>query len=173
MDTIIRKLRSSGTRLLSKAAILSLAAGAALAATLFIANNQPWGYVAPPALSSSNFSRGNVVAYTPWFENGTFRGDLIASPVKSSGAVNLLVPMWRAAPVLDGQHYQTGRRIVTSDGIGSGIPFQFLDLTPAQQLQVGSASILDYVRGDRSNESAAGMRVRSSVLGDIIHSGPV
>ncbi len=173
MEIRTRKLRSSGTWHLSEAAILSLAAGAALAATLFIANNQPWGYVAPPALSSSNFSRGNVVAYTPWFENGTFRGDLIASPVTSSGAVNLLVPMWRAAPVLDGQHYQTGRRIVTSDGIGSGIPFQFLDLTPAQQLQVGSASILDYVRGDRSNESAAGMRVRSSVLGDIIHSAPV
>ncbi len=173
MDTKTGKLRSSGKRYLPRVAIFTLAGGAVLAAAVFIANSQPWGYVAPPALSGANISRGNVVAYTPWFENGTFRGDLMAFPVTSSGAVNVLAPMWRAAPVLDGQHYQTGRFIVTSDGVGTGIPFQFVGLTPAQQLQVGSATILNYVRGDRSNEGAAGLRVRSSVLGDIVHSGPV
>ncbi len=173
MDTTTGTLRPSCKRHLPRVAILSLLVGTVLAAALFIANNQPWGYVAPPALSGANIKSGTVVAYTPWFETGTFRGDLLAFPISSSGAVNLLAPLWRAGSVLDGQHYLTGRRIVTTDGLGGGIPFQFLDLTPAQQLQLGSASILDYVRGDRSNESETGLRVRSSVLGDIIHSGPV
>ncbi|MFB3078276.1 MAG: pilus assembly protein, partial [Lysobacterales bacterium] len=153
-------------------AILLLVGGAVLAAALFVANSQPWGYVAPPALSGGNFKHGDVVAYSPWFENGSFRGDLLALPVTASGKVNYLAPLWRAASNLDGQHYMTGRRIVTTDGLGGGIPFQFAELTPAQQLQVGSDIVLNYVRGDRSNEGPAGLRVRSSVLGDIIHSGP-
>ena len=73
MNTRIGKSSSSGKRSLAKATVLSLAGGAALAAALFIANNQPWGYVAPPALSGVNFKSGDVIAYTPWFETGTFR----------------------------------------------------------------------------------------------------
>ena len=173
MDSRTDKLRTLAKRFLPKAAILSLVGGAVLAAALFIANNQPWGYVSPPALSSTNFSRGNVIAYTPWFETGSFRGDLLALPVSSTGVVSVLAPDWRASPTLDTQHFITGRRIITTDGLGNGIPFQFGSLTPAQQLQVGSADILNYVRGDRSKESATGLRVRTSVLGDIIHSAPV
>ncbi len=174
MDSRTDKLRSSGKRYLRRAAIiLSLTAGAVLAAAMFIANNQPWGYVSAPALSSVNFKSGTVVAYTPWFEASTSRGDLLALPVGTNGAVALLAPNWRASVQLESQHFFSGRRIVTTDGLGGGIPFQFDDLTPAQQLQLGSATILDYVRGDRSNESAAALRVRSSVLGDIVHSGPV
>ena len=172
MEMRTGKLRSSGKRFLPRAAILLLVGGAVLAAALFVANSQPWGYVAPPALSGGNFKHGDVVAYLPWFENGSFRGDLLALPVTASGKVNYLAPLWRAASNLDGQHYMTGRRIVTTDGLGGGIPFQFAELTPAQQLQVGSEIVLNYVRGDRSNEGPAGLRVRSSVLGDIIHSGP-
>ncbi len=173
MDTSRAKARTSGTRYLSGAAIISLAASVVLAAALFIANSQPWGYIAPPALSGANFSRGNVVAYAPWFETGTFRGDLMALPISAAGVVNLLTPNWRAALVLDGQHYSTGRRIVTTDGAGTGIPFQFLALTAAQQTQIGTSTLLNYVRGDRANESTTNLRVRSSVLGDIIHSTPV
>ncbi len=77
MDATTGKSRSSSKRNLAKATLVSLAGGAVLAAVLFIANRQPWGYVAPPALSSSNISRGDVVAFTPWFETGTFRGDLL------------------------------------------------------------------------------------------------
>ncbi len=173
MDTGTVKFKPSRMNTMRRAAILSLAGGAALAAALFVPNSQPFGYVAPPALSSSHFSRNSVVAYTPWFESGSFRGDLMALSVAPSGQVNTLAPLWRAASILDGQHFMTGRRIVTTDGLGASIPFQFAELTAAQQLQVGSTSILDYIRGDRSNESAAGLRVRSSVLGDIIHSDPV
>ena len=131
MDTRTGKLKSSGKRFLPKAAILALVGGTVLAAALFIANDQPWGYIAPPALSGTKFSSGNVVAYTPWFETGSFRGDLMALPVSTTGAVNSLTPLWRAATVLDAQDFLTGRQIVTTDGLGAGIPFQFAALTPA------------------------------------------
>jgi Tfp pilus tip-associated adhesin PilY1 len=173
MDTIFNKLSSSGKRYLAKATMFSLAGGAVLAAAIFFANNQPWGYISPPALSGTNFKHGNVVAFTPWFEQGSFRGDLLASPVDTDGNVALLATNWRASPLLDVQDYLTGRNIVTTDGLGAGIPFRFADLTAAQQLQVESEDILNYVRGDRSNESDSDMRIRTGVLGDIVHSGPV
>ena len=173
MEITTSKIQPSRKRIATRVTILSLVVGGALAAALFVANSQPWGYIAPPALSGANFGKGNVVAYTPWFENGTFRGDLMALSVNSDGTVNYLSPTWRASQSLDLQHYLTGRRIVTTDGLGTGIPFQFASLTAGQKLQLGSESLLNFVRGDRSNESAAGYRVRSSVLGDIIHSPPV
>jgi hypothetical protein len=166
------KSNSSGKRNLSRAGILWLASSVLLAAALFSANNQPWGYVAPPALSGANFSTGEVVAYTPWFEDGSFKGDLLALPVGTNGVVPKLAPIWRAAQQLDNQHFSTGRRIVTTDGLGDAIPFRFADLTAAQQLDVVSDDITNYIRGDRSNESAATLRIRTSSLGDIIHSTP-
>jgi len=172
MDIKFDKFASSGKRNLLKTMLFLLPCGAVLAAAIFFANNQPWGYVAPPTLSGYNFKDGDVIAYAPWFELDSFRGDLLALPVDTNGKVALLTPDWHASQVLDGQHYSTGRRVVATDGLGNAIPFRFLDLTPAQQVQIGSEAILNYIRGDRSNESAAGMRERSGVLGDIIHSGP-
>ena len=173
MDMIKGKFRRLGKGKIAKATLISLAVAVVMAAATFIPNDQPWGYLAPPALTSRNFSAGTAVAYVPWFETGSYHGDLLALPITSTGAVNLLAPLWRAATVLDFQHHLFGRRIVTTDGAGLAMPFRFLDLTPAQQLQVGSEPLLNYVRGDRSNEGAGGLRSRSRVLGDIVHSGPV
>ena len=174
MKLIIEKFRASAMLQRTMALLLSFGVGCAvLAAAVFLANNQPWGYIAPPALSGSNFKKNNVYAYTPWFEIGTFRGDLIAFPVGADGAVAILSPDWRASVSLDGQHYLTGRHIATTNGAGVGIPFLFDSLTPLQQTMVGSVALLNFVRGDRSNEGEAGMRIRSGVLGDIVHSGPV
>ncbi len=155
------------------AVVLSFAGGAAIAAALFVANSQPWGYIAPAALSSTDFSHGDVVAYTPWFEDRTFRGDLVAFPVDPSTATQSLTPVWRAAAVLDSQNFLTGRRIVTTDGFGNAMPFNLPELTAGQQLSIGSEAMLNFIRGDRSNESSSGLRVRNSVLGDIVHSTPV
>jgi len=167
------RFKYSGKRKFVQSTFALLAAGLTLAAALLHADDRPWGYVAPPALSSVNFERDNIVSYTPWFEADTYRGDLLALPVNNRGQAAVQAPIWRAAQVLDGQDYLTGRRIVTTDGLGSAIPFRFTELTPSQRQEVSSASIVDYVRGDRSNESSTGMRVRSAVLGDIVHSTPV
>ena len=181
MDMKFGKSRTSGKKYFSKIAWLSLVGGAALAAAVFAANGQPWGYVAPPALSSINFKDGDAVAYTPWFEQGTFRGDLLALPVASDGTVLYLTPKWRAADELDDlvKVSHLGRRIVTTEGgaILKAKPFQIDSLTDGQVAMLGSGAyaakdVLEYVRGERDKESESGMRIRSSVLGDIVHSGP-
>jgi len=154
------------------AALLIVSGGALLAAAGFIADDQPYGYIAPSALNSSHVSRGGSIAYTPWFERATFKGDLIALPVASNGVVDVISPLWHGATELDAQHFDTGRRIVTTDGAGTAIPFRYDSLTGDQQTAVGSADLVDFIRGDRSLEGA-GYRTRSSVLGAIIHSTPV
>ena len=79
-----------------------------------------------------------------------FKGDLLALPVASNGVVDVLSPLWLGANELDAQHYDTGRRIVTTDGAGTAIPFRYDDLTADQQTAVGSADLVDFIRGDRS-----------------------
>jgi len=154
------------------AALLVFAGAVVFAAATFIANDQPYGYIAPPALNTSQVLKGNTVAYTPWFEPSTFQGDLLALPVASNGVVNVLSPLWQSATVLDGQNFDFGRRIVTTDGNGTAIPFRFANLTAGQQGAVVSETLLNFIRGDRTQEGIA-YRTRSSVLGAIIHSAPV
>ena len=54
------------------AALLVFAGAVVFAAATFIANDQPYGYIAPPALNTSQVLKGNTVAYTPWFDPSTF-----------------------------------------------------------------------------------------------------
>jgi type IV pilus assembly protein PilY1 len=57
------------------------------------------------------------------------------------------------------------------------IPFAWASLDPTQQIVLGDATtgpnVVNYIRGDQTNESATGYRRRiDSVLGDIVHSRP-
>jgi len=90
--------------------------------------------------------------------------------------------LWDAAARIDGQDWNTDRRIVTyakqADGIYQAIPFRFDVLTEAQKKTLGDneqtqKNILNYLRGDKSNESLPGYRARKTLLGDIVHSKPV
>jgi len=173
MDMRIDISKTSRTMYRAKAAALSLLlAGLVYAATTFIANDQPWGYISPPALSSANFKNTGVLAFTPWFEEKTFKGELLAYPVGTDGSVSVLAPKWRASIELGKQHHLTGRNIATTDGAGDAIPFIFDDLTDDQQLEVESADVVNFVRGDRSNDGGT-FRLRDGMLGTIIHSAPV
>jgi type IV pilus assembly protein PilY1 len=68
------------------------------------------------------------------------------------------------------------RKILTWNGVSSGIAFRWADLPALQKTALGSAeSRLNYLRGDRTNElsNAGGLyRTRTGVLGDIINSSP-
>ncbi len=155
---------------------LLLAAAALWAANNFVPNDQPYGYIAPPTISASNLSSGNEAVYTTWFENGTYQGDLIAFPVDATGKVDVLNPLWHANLKVEAQDWDTGRFIFTSDGSGNPVPFRYTSLTGLQQAALGLGyTVVDYVRGDRSQEIANGgsYRDRTSVMGDIIHGNPV
>jgi hypothetical protein len=76
------------------------------------------------------------------------------------------------------------RKIITRHSVtGEQIPFRWNDLSAAQKVMIdpdaaaanaASSDILDYIRGDQSNEAGNGgtLRARASRLGDIIHSNP-
>ena len=167
-------------------------------------NNQPLGSVAPIVLANANLSDGSTKGYRPWFENGTWQGDLLEYTVTSEGALSTSVDVSTTPPTNTGSksnwaariqfaakvaansaYWNTGRRIITWDSsTQTQVPFRFSTnngigvgnmalLFPSSAEQ--ASKILNYVRGDRSNENPHGvkLRKRSSILGDIIHSKPV
>ncbi|OOG57268.1 hypothetical protein B0E48_07340 [Rhodanobacter sp. C03] len=74
--------------------------------------------------------------------------------------------------------WNTGRRILTwNDATKAGVPFRYTSVSAAEQTAVGSASLLNYLRGDRSNEAGgtgtSAYRARSYILGDIVNSQAV
>ncbi len=144
------------------------------AATPFTPREQPWGYVAPPAISSVYLESGAAVVYAPWFETGGFQGDLYAYSVAATGAVDFASPLWSAREEVDQQNWDTGRKIVTTSD-GAGARFRWDSLNDSQQSAIGSSDVLNFVRGDRSKEDLNGgtLRNRLSALGTIIHSNPV
>jgi len=89
---------------------------------------------------------------------------------------------WSAAEQLETQNWDSGRIIATYDGV-SGIPFRFNNLSNELKDLLDSTwtsddtnarNILNFLRGDRSNEQDNGgsFRNRAQVLGDIVHSAP-
>ncbi|MEP6906717.1 MAG: PilC/PilY family type IV pilus protein [Pseudoxanthomonas sp.] len=67
--------------------------------------------------------------------------------------------------------WNTGRRVLTWSGT-AGVPFRYTSLSTAEQAATGSASLVNFLRGDKSNEGVT-YHVRSHVLGDIVDSQAV
>jgi Tfp pilus tip-associated adhesin PilY1 len=120
---------------------------------------------------------------------GTYSSDGWIGDVKSfeidlvTGEVLTAAPLWSAAEQLELQNWDSGRLIATFDG-ASGLPFRFDSLTEELKdlLDVNwttddtnARSILNYVRGDVSNEQQNGgsFRNRFQKLGDIVHASPL
>jgi len=146
----------------------------ALADTLSDINDRT-SSAASVVLNSNSLYTGSRL-YQAIFKTDDWSGDLRAYNISYS----------TAAPVQDSSYSPAGsipaansRRIVTYDG-SHGVTFRWGSLTTAQQTALDAASvgnsssnILDYLRGDRSNEKPVGsLRKRGSLLGDIINSAP-
>ncbi|KGJ88146.1 pilus assembly protein [Thalassotalea sp. ND16A] len=168
------------------------------AAAPFTANQQPVGYLQPMALSTTNLENG-AYGYRPWFENGAWQGDLVQYTISSGGASTTSVDLstttptnsgnnwsarlkFNAAEAADSSYWTSSRKIITHNGVKQ-VAFRWDNLSATQQEQLdqvsylnsaSSSPILDFVRGDRSNEKPNGsLRPRYNLLGDIIHSNPV
>ena len=150
----------------------------AKAAPIFTPDSQPTGWVTRPALSSNNLSSNTEIIYRPGYVAGEWYGVLEANYIDKDAGIGGASPWTNkdAGVLLDSNNYDTGRKIVTVKSDGTKIPFRFASLSLAQQTALGSATtgpkLLNYVRGDRSNEAPATalLRTRKRVLGDIVHS---
>jgi len=167
-----------------------LAGGVVLAATLFDPDwinsttnaTQPVGYVGAPSASGYLLTSAAQAIYAIDYSATDWSGDLHSRTMDSNGTLQLS-DNWGngSAYQIDQQDYNTGRMIVTYNA--TGVPFRWVNLSATQKTALDSATasaaatspILDYIRGQRSNElpNGANYRARSDVLGDIIHSTPL
>lgn len=164
---------------------------------------QPLGGIAPIALSNADISGGTSKGYRPWFENGSWQGDLVEYTVTASGGLSTSVDFSQTSPrnlgsktnwsalvkfaetiAANPTYWDSTRKIITFNSISKEqVAFRFTDagIGAANKAQLepaapeGASKILNFVRGDRSNEFPSGalMRKRTAILGDIIHSKPV
>lgn len=160
------------------------------------------GTIAGGAVSGARVTTSGSTVYVPQFNPEKWSGSLLAYPLTldaTTGATNIAASAsWNAgtlltgnsatAPVVQPSPLPVSRRIFTmlSNGTGSSFTWDafandtalkgFLNATPyatpAAVDTLGEARV-NYLRGDRSNETTGVMRVRDSVLGDIINSAPL
>lgn len=136
------------------------------------------------AFNTTTLDTGSVVYQAKFNPSDNWRGELVALNLAQDGSLSSTA--WNAGDALDTQ--SPGSRVILTydDNTKKGIPFKWNKLTTAQKndlrtnpaggtdnTTIGEAR-LDYIRGDRSDEgSGNNFRLRSGVLGDIVHSNPV
>ena len=159
------------------------------------------------AVNSATISSNTTIYQTTYTANDSpfqdWTGNLLAFPISANGTVNTSTSnaLWQAKQQLDQQVCGAGvtgplgtstagpvacandtanRYIATwNPASDTGVPFQWSNLSPAQQAQLGSSTtgplVLNYLRGSTANEQVNGgtFRNRSYLLGDITDSNPV
>jgi len=116
---------------------------------------------ASSAASSGTLSEADL--FFPEYNSQYWTGELTKQ--SSDGTVE-----WLASNNIPG--WDQRNIIYSSDGTGK--PFRWDQLSTAEQALLGESNILQYVRGDRSNEGTdtTQYRVREKILGDIVYSSP-
>lgn len=158
----------SGTTMLGMIGLL------AYAAVLFAPAKQPIGYIGQPTMSNYKVSSGTEKTYRGEYVSTDWSGRFDCYPVTAGGYVNLASPCFPAgaSSPLDAQAAANTRKIGTRTDAASpaGIEFLYANLTAAQKTAVVNAANVDFVRG--TSLAPTGLRARTTVLGDIIHSRP-
>ncbi len=122
----------------------------------------------------------DILMFQASYNSDGWTGDVKAFNIDTgTGAVITTSYQWSAKDEIEAVNWDTGRIIATFNGT-SGIPFRYGSLSATQQSQLNAdpttaENILNYLRGDRSNEEANGgpFRNRYWILGDLVHSSPV
>ena len=127
----------------------------------------------------------NDLAFATSYNADGWTGNIIGNTVTFVSGLPVATKIWDARDIIEAQNWDTGRFIATSscgaaatDGTKTctGVPFRLASLAASNKTDLSSVSttqqkILNFLRGDRSNETAAGgLRIRKDVLGDIANS---
>ncbi len=154
--------------------LLLLTANLTLAAPIFTPGSQPTGWVSRPVITFFDVASGTEAFYQLDYRKDTWAGNVLANDVNSTARIQTTGPwdnadptLTTAASLLDSMNFSTDRKIATTGGA-----FRWASLTDAEKTALGSEAIMNFVRGDRSNEepNAMSLRKRESVLADILHS---
>ncbi|MDA1074950.1 MAG: PilC/PilY family type IV pilus protein [Proteobacteria bacterium] len=157
---------------ISVAAAVAVVCALVYAAVFFDPRFQPLGSTAAYVLSSPGIADGNTKLFRPYFDDVNWWGDLEAYAVSANGAI-AASPTWTANDLLDARGYATRRIFSRREDNKVELMFTSLGaMSAAQQTALGSQAMMNFIRGDRSNEGAV-YRKRLTVMGDIINSTPV
>ncbi|MFZ5579045.1 MAG: pilus assembly protein [Pseudomonadota bacterium] len=115
--------------------------------------------------ANSQSIQTDSLVFQATFSSAKWSGELYAYGITSDG-INTAEPKWRASMNIP---KASDRDVITTKD-GGKIPFTWSNLSESQQTSLGSADVLDYLRGDRSKEPK--LRERASALGDIVNSAP-
>ena len=123
---------------------------------------------------------GEILMFQALYNSDGWTGDVKAYGLNTTtGEVIMTSYQWSAADELETKNWDTGRIIATYDG-SAGIPFRYGSLTGTQQNLLNAdptaaQNILNFLRGDTSNEESNGgsFRDRYLRLGDLVHSSPI
>lgn len=112
------------------------------------------------------------------FRSGTWRGELNSYVVSPTTGALITPPAWSASSVstLAPANWASRNIRIHNAATGMQVPFVWANLSPAQQTALGSANVVNYLRGDgsREQEEPGGVyRNRTTILGDIVNSTPV
>jgi type IV pilus assembly protein PilY1 len=119
--------------------------------------------------ANSTVLRTGTKLYQAQYNTGRWSGDLVAYNVDP--VTRDLTETWRASANVPAW---ATRKIYSNSG-GQYRLFTYNNLTSSHAAALGSQQVVDYLRGDRSNEApnGLGLRSRASVIGDIVHSQPI
>lgn len=120
------------------------------------------------ALTGTRLTAGSKV-FSPSFNTSGWVGELAAYTLTTNGIS--ATPTWKASENIP-EH--ASRKIFTITG-GNKREFTWSNLSTADRNSIGSETIFNFLRGNRSQETENGgtLRTRSGLLGDIVHSSPV
>jgi len=109
-------------------------------------------------------------AYASSYNSGYWTGDLQATTIDTTTGIPSSTPIWSAQQRLDAlSSPASNRKIVTFNG-SSGVPFRPANVSLASS---SNAELVNYLRGDRTNEDGVNFRKRKNLLGDVINAEPV
>jgi len=148
------------------------------------------GASAAVAVANAHVTSLDNASYASSYNSGTWAGDLESYPIDVVTGVPGTTSLWTAgsaATQLDLRAPSSRHVVSSTDAAGSigGVQFQPITaasatkLSAAQQALLNTpsttdgASVLAYLRGDRSGETAGTYRARAHLLGDMINGEPV
>lgn len=136
---------------------------------------------APSGAVATNSTRVDLggLAYQSVFDSGDWSGDVKGILINELGDPIGSGPDWEAKELLANRPANL-RNIVTTTGRNEAVPFRYANLAPAQQNAldnndpVRAEAIVNWVRGERSNEEPNGLafRRRTSLIADVLNSNP-
>lgn len=164
------------------AGIAAFAIGQVINDGTFVPNDQPVGYVAQPVASTLNVAGGDAKMFTSDYDARDWTGNLHKYDISADGVIGTTDRWGGGAEARLATVAASDRKIVTINA-GAGVEFKWATLSNTQKAAIDAATattatsspLLNYLRGDKSNEGAGDgkFRVRNASMGDIIHSTPV